>query len=124
MSAILTESEKVCEQVTVEDLAAITELDIGNLTSVQSGDLNGLVSLKKLSLYFIVEDFPLPADLLMGLTALEELNLSENALTTLPDGFLNLPSLKKVDFSDNYFVPEVEAQLKATYPNIDFTFGG
>ena len=115
------------DDVTEEQLAAITSLSIERtrLTTLQSGDFDGLIGLTDLSLSYnnftllptdIFDqlsalknlsldgnDFTsLPTDIFDQLSALENLDLSWNAFTTLPDGlFDGLTTLKVLDLSFN-----------------------
>ena len=98
--------------VTAEHLAAITSLQFGfdlfnpdsiKLTSLQSGDFNGLTGLTKLDIGS--NDLTsLPANVFDDLTSLTILYMYNNELTSLPANvFDNLSSLTELDISSNIF---------------------
>ena len=91
--------------VTEAHLAAITVLDLGNkhITSLKSGDFDGLTSLEELILYGNQLTI-LPEDIFDGLTALTTLYLGGNQLTILPeDIFDGLIELRTLRFAANRF---------------------
>ena len=98
--------------VTAEHLAAINSLQFGfdlfnpdsiKLTSLQSGDFNGLTGLTKLDIGS--NDLTsLPANVFDDLTSLTILYMYNNELTSLPANvFDNLSSLTELDISSNIF---------------------
>ena len=76
-----------CAAVTAADLAAITgplDLAVENITALAAGDFAGLSAL--MELYLDNNGLTtLPDDVFAGLTELESLYLNNNGLTTLPD---------------------------------------
>ena len=95
--AAITETNE-CTEVTVDQLTAITELDLFNqsITALQSGDFAGLTKLQTLLLNGNSLS-TLDADIFDGLSALESMSLSENSLSMLDkdifDGLTNLREL-------------------------------
>ena len=92
-----------CAAVTVADLAAITELDLSDLSidSLKSGDLAGLTNVVSIGL---TDNrlTTLPEDVFSGLTTLRNLRLDQNDLTSLPAGlFTGLTSLESIQLQDN-----------------------
>ncbi len=92
-----------CSKVTETHLAAISTLvlQMKSITSLKSGDFDGLSSLNTLIL--IDNDLTsLPDDIFDGLTALTVLSLDKNELTSLPtDVFDDLTSLRILNLSEN-----------------------
>ena len=87
-----------CGGVTDAHLAAITSLYFGNagITSLQEGDFSGLTALQELDLNGNTLS-SLDAGVLSGLTALQELDLNGNALSSLDAGaFSGLTSLQQL----------------------------
>ncbi|MDE0017114.1 MAG: cadherin domain-containing protein [Candidatus Poribacteria bacterium] len=84
------------DDVTKEHLAEITGLYFLNITSLKSGDFDGLTNLTTLSLSQN-KLASLPSDVFDGLTNLTTLNLSQNKLASLSsdvfDGLTNLTTL-------------------------------
>ena len=79
-----------CEEVTEEHLKQIRVLDMdrSSITSLKSGDFDGLSSMESLKL--IANDLSsLPDGIFDELTALTELNLIANDLSSLPDGIFD-----------------------------------
>ncbi len=74
--------------VTAAHLAAITELELNSvgLTRLNAGDFNGLTGLTKLEIEHNQSLGPLPSDIFDELTALTELSLWDNGLSSLPSG--------------------------------------
>ena len=91
--------------VTEAHLAAITTLSLNNknITSLKSGDFDGLSGLTRL----VLESnqlTTLPSGIFDGLTALTWLDLGPNRFTTLPsDIFDGLTALSNLDLSNNRF---------------------
>ncbi len=116
-----------CSEVTGEQLAAITSLDLSDygITALQAGDLAGLGELTFLTLHSngltelpasVFDDLgalnwldlggngltELPADVFAGLGELQALNLNDNALTELPAGvFAGLGELQVLFLASN-----------------------
>ncbi len=92
-----------CSDVTEVDLATITRLDLSGsaITSLQTGDFDGMVSLR--TLYLENNDLTsLPNGIFDDLVSLTFLSLNENKLTTLSSGiFSKLTSLTHLDIFDN-----------------------
>ncbi len=92
-----------CSDVTEVDLATITRLDLSSsaITSLQTGDFDGMVSLR--TLYLENNDLTsLPNGIFDDLVSMTFLSLNENKLTTLPSGiFSKLTSLTHLDIFDN-----------------------
>ncbi len=92
-----------CSDVTEVDLATITRLDLSGsaITSLQTGDFDGMVSLR--TLYLENNELTsLPNNIFDDLVSLTFLSLNENKLTTLPSGiFSKLTSLTHLDIFDN-----------------------
>ena len=117
--------------VTEAHLAAITVLDLGNkhITSLKSGDFDGLTSLEELILYgnqltILPEDIfdglielrtlrfaanrftTLPGSIFDGLTKLTDLGMVSNQFTTLPEGiFDGLTGLTRLRLGGNAVYP-------------------
>ena len=92
-----------CTTATDTQLAAITELDLGNksILSLKSGDFDGLTGLTILRLHNNTIN-SLPANIFTDLTNLRTLNLSLNNLSSLPAGLFNgLTNLVGVDVGRN-----------------------
>ena len=90
-------------EVTEAHLAAISSLNLSNksITSLKTGDFDGLTTLEELRLYGN-QISSLPSDIFDELTALETLTLYGNQLTTLPTGIFNgLSSLATLRFGLN-----------------------
>ena len=98
-----------CAAVTVADLAAITELDLSDLSidSLKSGDLAGLTNVVSIGL---TDNrlTTLPEDVFSGLTTLRNLRLDQNDLTSLPAG---LTSLHRQDNDDVRWNPGLTATV-------------
>ena len=116
-----------CDEVTADHLAAITSLELQGraISSLRTGDLEGLSGLVTLELYENrLRELPngvfsgltslevlsltnnmladLPAGLFAGLAGLRDLRLSYNRLTELPEGvFSGLSKLEDLDISSN-----------------------
>ena len=92
-----------CNNVTYVHLAGIRGLNLKdqNITTLKTGDLDGLIALDQLLLHF--NDLSsLPADVFDELTALKALGLLHNDLSSLPAGvFDELISLEGLYLSDN-----------------------
>ncbi len=92
-----------CHDVTEANLAMMTSLNLSGLsiTSLKSGDFDGMLSLTTLSLSN--NDLThLPSGIFDDLVSLRELRLSQNKLTTLPGGiFSNLTSLTNLYLFSN-----------------------
>ncbi len=92
-----------CSAVTEVDLATITRLDLSgsNITSLQSGDFDGMLSLT--TLYLENNDLTsLPNGIFDDLASLNFLSLNDNKLTSLPSGiFSDLTSLTTLDVFNN-----------------------
>ncbi|MYJ56907.1 MAG: leucine-rich repeat domain-containing protein, partial [Rhodothermaceae bacterium] len=105
MDAILSRISATndCSEVTSTQLAAIMSLNLQrrNISSLQEGDFDGLVSLTRLDLNF--NDLStLPADIFDELNSLTVLGLRGNYLSTLPDGiFDGLTSLTGLYLDQN-----------------------
>ena len=96
-----------CHNVTEVDLAIITSLDLSNssITSLNSDDFSGMLSLTTLSLNDN-QLTDLPSAIFDGLSLLTTLNLSNNQLTGLPNGiFKGLESLQELNLSGNTVDP-------------------
>ena len=82
VEALVIVTGKPCEQITNEDLARITELDLSKkeIPKLKSNDFKDMVYLKKVDLSFnqLTE---LPEGVFAGLKSLERLHLYENQLT-------------------------------------------
>ena len=92
-----------CEDVTAAHLSAITSLDFesDDISSLKSGDFNGLAALRTLLLYGNSLS-SLPSGIFSGLTALEDLRLTGNQLASLrSDAFTGLTALKELRLGDN-----------------------
>ena len=93
-----------CAAVTVADLATVTELYINNrqnVTALQSGDFAGLSAVGEIHLRRNALS-SLPPDLFAGLSALGVLILSDNALSSLPPGvFSGLSALEDLGLNGN-----------------------
>ena len=92
-----------CNDVTSIHLTRITELILWHegITSLKSGDFDGLSNLKTLRLDNNSLT-SLPTDIFSGLSKLEELDISGNSLTTVPsDVFDGLYNLKMLDLQRN-----------------------
>ena len=113
--------------VTAAHLAAITILNLQSksITSLKSGDFEGLTALEELRLYSN-QISSLPGDIFDGLSALETLNLYNNQLSSLHDGlFEGLTSLTTLRLNGNAVNPiplivtletVAEGQFKAVAP--------
>ena len=91
--------------VTEAHLASITELNLNNkgISTLKTGDFEGLTSLQKLRLYRN-QLTSLPADIFDGLEALTILQLYDNQLKNLPeDIFDELISLTRLQLGSNQF---------------------
>ena len=91
------------DDVTAAHLSLITNLNLSeqNITTLKSGDFDGLSSLDSLALYKN-ELSHLPADLFSGLSSLSKLDLGNNDLSSLPaDIFSDLSSLSWLSLRDN-----------------------
>ena len=92
-----------CSDVTEVDLATITTLDLSDqsISSLNSGDFDGMVSLRYL--YLNNNDLTsLPSDIFADLVSLRELFLNSNKLTNLSSGiFSNLTSLTNLYLQSN-----------------------
>ncbi len=87
-----------CSEVTAEHLAAITILNLQDksITSLKSGDFDGMSNLKTLRLWDN-QLTSLPEDIFQPLTSMTRLKLERNQLTTLPeDIFDGLTSLESI----------------------------
>ena len=116
--------------VTAEHLASITEISLYSklITSLKSGDFDGLIALTNLSL---VSNYltTLPSGVFDGLTALERLDLRANYLDTLPSGvFDGLTTLEFLGLDDNYLAElpsdifdELTALIGLDLDNNDFS---
>ena len=97
-------NEENCADVTTERLSYIRgRLDLGNsrLTSLISGDFDGLTNLTELRLHNN-SITSLPPDIFDGLTSLISLNLYNNSITVLPeDVFGGLTRLKALSLNSN-----------------------
>ncbi|MCG9129139.1 cadherin domain-containing protein [Candidatus Poribacteria bacterium] len=92
-----------CSDVTEVELATITWLDLSNqsITSLKSGDFDGMLSLRTLNLDNN-ELINLPEDIFDDLGSLKYLSLNDNKLTDLPNGiFSNLIALTGLDIFNN-----------------------
>ena len=92
-----------CGDVTSTHLENIAALDLFNkgITSLQSGDFDGLTGLTTLDLHINSLE-SLPADVFDGLTALTALGLNDNSLESLPaDVFDGLTALTTLRLYDN-----------------------
>ena len=92
-----------CADVTAEDLASITHLQLGFrwITALKADDFSGLTALEWLNLPYNSLS-SLPAGLFDELTALEYLSLWRNDLSSFPDGiFDNLTQLETLNLDDN-----------------------
>ena len=92
-----------CDEVTADHLAAITSLELQGraISSLRTGDLEGLSGLVTLELY---ENRlrELPNGVFSGLTSLEVLSLTNNMLADLPAGlFAGLAGLRDLRLSYN-----------------------
>ncbi|MYA68498.1 leucine-rich repeat protein, partial [Candidatus Poribacteria bacterium] len=91
------------DDVTKEHLAEITGLYFSNITSLKSGDFDGLTNLTTLSLSQN-KLASLPSDVFDGLTNLTTLYLSDNPFTSLPSGvFDGLTALTTLYLDNNKF---------------------
>ena len=93
--------------LTEAHLAAITELNLWNkgITSLKSGDFDGLSGLTRLLLRYN-RLTTLPSDIFDGLTALTRLDMAFNDLSSLPAGlFEGLTGLTTLSFSSNAVRP-------------------
>ena len=92
-----------CNNVTYVHLTGIRGLNLKgqNITTLKTGDLDGLIALDQLLLNF--NDLSsLPADVFDELTALKALSLLHNDLSSLPAGvFDELTALESLYLSDN-----------------------
>ncbi len=92
-----------CSDVTEVDLATITRLDLSgaSITTLQTGDFDGMVSLQ--TLYLENNELTsLPNGIFNDLVSMTFLSLNENKLTTLPSAiFSKLTSLTHLDIFDN-----------------------
>ena len=100
---LLAMNGAMCDEVTEDQLAGITTLNLGNqnIPSLKSGDFADFTALTTLSLNdnALTE---LPSSIFSSLIALTELDLSENALTTLDAGiFSSLTNLTELSLSNN-----------------------
>ena len=92
-----------CGGVTDADLAGITDLyfQSADITSLKEGDFSGLTALEELDLGDNALS-SLDAGVLSGLTSLTTLNLGDNALSSLDAGVLSgLTSLTTLNLNDN-----------------------
>ena len=105
------------DDVTGAHLAKITELDLSGITSLKSGDFNGLTALTTLHLWFnsITDISPLE-----GLTTLTELHLNDNSITDISplEGLTNLTTLYLNDNSITDISP-LEGLTNLTNLNLD-----
>ena len=93
--------------ITDSHLADITALYLNgrNITSLKSGDFEGLTALEELRLYGN-QISSLPGDIFDGLSALRTLTLYNNRLSSLPDGlFEGLTSLTMLRLNGNAVNP-------------------
>ena len=93
------------DQITVTHLAKITALDLSNknITSLKSGDFDGLTGMNELRLNNNTLA-SLPADIFSGLSSMTTLHLNNNDLTNLPvDIFSGLSSMINLDLGFNQF---------------------
>ena len=92
-----------CDDVTASDLASITSLDLTqkSITSLKSGDFNGLTALTELELNNNrISD--LPSDIFSALTSVTSIKLRNNRLTSLPSGlFSGLTKLETIHLGIN-----------------------
>ena len=92
-----------CDEVTVADLTAITDLNLFNqsITSLKSGDFAGLTALTSLDLS-VNQLETLPNGIFSDLGSLRLLFLQINSLMTLPEGiFSSLTSLTTLELGIN-----------------------
>ena len=93
-----------CDEITDAQLAVITTLDLSGISSLQTGDFDGLTNLMELDLSSgsLSE---LPANIFAGLTSLEILRLNNNNLVTLPPNiFAGLTNLQTLLLNNNDLV--------------------
>ena len=93
-----------CDEVTDEQLAEITTLDLRRISSLQTGDFDGLTKLMSLDLSSgsLSE---LPTNIFADLTNLETLQLNNNDLVTLPPNiFAGLIRLETLRLNNNDLV--------------------
>lgn len=117
-TAVLAELDDVSSCMNVTD-AHLSGLDpvvldtsggtfvVSGVTSLQSGDFDGLSSLRSLDISYVARDAEtdtrsLPEDIFDGLDSLEILNLNANELTSLPeDIFDGLSELTRLNLTSN-----------------------
>ena len=103
-NAIVAAVSTACNDVTTEHLAEITTLDLIGISSLQTGDFDGLTNLVSLDLRFSGLS-ELPANIFAGLINLETLRLNNNNLVTLsPNIFTGLTNLQTLLLNDNDLV--------------------
>ena len=93
-----------CGAITTTHLGGILSLDLFNkgISSLQSGDFDGLTALTTLNLTSNNDLESLPADIFNGLTGMTHLDLSGNDLESLPaDVFDGLTALTTLDLRNN-----------------------
>ena len=104
------ELNKLCDLITKEDLTGVTYIDLSQqgISSVETGDFSGLISLEVLRLDQN-QIISLPVGIFDGLveegavySVLKSFSLSQNELTELPSGiFDGLSSLESLDLYNN-----------------------
>ena len=108
---LLNYSRSSCAGVTSDDLASITALDLSDsdISALAAGDFAGLTALTDLNLSGNPLTTALPTGIFSGLTKLTNLNLSNNQLPSLPaTPFAGLTALTDLNLSDN--LPEPQRQ--------------
>ncbi len=97
--ALEKDRRKECQNITLEDLNWVDTLSIHSREAFRSGDFANLVELKELKLYYNSEQKELPADLLQGLRNLEYLYMSDMPFESIPKGFFDDTSLRRLQIS-------------------------
>jgi len=97
--AIEKDRRKECQNITLEDLWWVERLSIYSREAFKNNDFANLGELKELKLYYNPEQKELPETLLKGLRKLEYLLMSDMPFESIPKGFFDDTSLKRLQIS-------------------------